>query len=73
MADSHSGAPRLLDRLRQALRVRHYSRRTEDVYVGWVRRYILFHHKTHPAQLGARQVGDYLTSARCRSCSGIAM
>ena len=40
--------PRLLDQLRLVLRVRHYSRRTEDCYVNWARRFILFHHKRHP-------------------------
>jgi hypothetical protein len=38
-------APRLLDRVRLLLRARHYSRRTEKAYVGWIRRYILFHDK----------------------------
>ena len=37
--------PRLLDRVRSALRSRHYSRRTEEAYVAWIRRYILFHDK----------------------------
>jgi hypothetical protein len=41
--------PRLLDRVREAIRVRHYSRRTEKTYVGWIRRYIFFHGKRHPA------------------------
>ncbi len=46
------GRPRLLDRVREALRARHYSRRTEDAYVAWIRRYILFHRKRHPAGTG---------------------
>ena len=45
--------PRLLDRLREALRVRHYALRTEQAYVDWARRYILFHGKRHPESLGA--------------------
>ena len=41
--ESHSAnPPKLLDRVRQAIRVRHYSRRTEDVYVTWIRRFIVF-------------------------------
>jgi hypothetical protein len=40
--------PRLLDRVRATIRSRHYSRRTEKVYVAWIRRYILFHGKRHP-------------------------
>ena len=50
--------PRLLDRVRQAIRARHYSLRTEDAYVDWIRRYILFHGKRHPARDGrARDQG----------------
>ena len=44
---------RLLDRVCDALRIRHYSRRTERAYVGWIRRFILFHGKCHPAEVGA--------------------
>ena len=40
--------PRLLDRVIEALRARHYSRRTEEAYVAWMRRYIFFHGKRHP-------------------------
>jgi integron integrase len=55
------GPPRLLDRLRQAIRVRHYSRRTEQAYVHWVRRFVLFHGKRHPARMGAPEVGEFLS------------
>ena len=44
--------PRLLDRVRAAVRLRHYSRRTEESYIAWIRRYILFHGKRHPADMG---------------------
>ena len=44
--------PRLLDRVRAAIRARHYSRRTEKAYVAWIRRYIFFHDKCHPADMG---------------------
>src|SRR3989442_4945265 len=54
--------PRLLDRVRQGLRLRHYSRRTERAYVGWIRRYILFHGKRHPAGMGAEEVSRFLSS-----------
>ena len=47
--------PRLLDRLRESLRVRHYSLRTEGSYLDWVRRFILFHGKRHPRDLGRRR------------------
>ena len=54
--------PRLLDRVRQALRARHMSRRTEEAYVAWIRRYIFFHHKRHPAEMGAPEITAFLTS-----------
>src|SRR5262245_28314606 len=54
--------PRLLDRVRAAIRTRHYSRRTEKAYVAWIRRYILFHDKRHPADMGAPEVTHFLSS-----------
>jgi len=42
--------PKLLDRMRAVLRTRHYSIRTEDAYVQWVKRFILFHGKKHPSE-----------------------
>ena len=53
--------PRLLDQVRSAIRVRHYSIRTEAAYTDWVRRFILFHGKRHPLQLGAPEVAAFLT------------
>ena len=53
--------PKLLDRVRDAIRTRHYSRRTEVAYVGWIRRYIGFHQKAHPATLGAADISSFLT------------
>ena len=45
--------PKLLDRMRGVLRTRHYSIRSEDAYVQWVKRFILFHGKKHPSAMGA--------------------
>ena len=53
--------PRLLDRMREAVRARHYSRRTEKAYIHWIKRYILFHDKRHPAEMGAAEVTAFLT------------
>jgi len=53
--------PKLLDRMREALRVRHYSCRTEQTYLDWARRFILFHGKRHPAEMGPAEVGAFLT------------
>ena len=54
--------PKLLDRVRDAIRTRHYSFRTEEAYVGWIRRYILYHHKRHPADMGAADITQFLTA-----------
>ena len=54
--------PKLLDRLRAAIRARHYSARTEEAYVMWVRRYILYHGKRHPSAMGADEVNAFLSS-----------
>ena len=56
-----SHKPRLLDQVREAIRVRHYSYRTELQYVAWIRRYILFHGKRHPADLGGADVEMFLS------------
>jgi integron integrase len=53
--------PRLLDRVREAIRARHYSRRTDKVYVQWIKRFIFFHGKRHPAEMGAAEVTAFLT------------
>jgi len=60
------GAPRptgrrLLDQVRAAIRLRHYSRRTEKAYAGWIRRFILFHEKRHPAEMGKAEVTRFLS------------
>ena len=54
--------PKLLDQVRQLMRLRHYSLRTEEAYVGWIRRYILFHGKRHPRELDEKHVSQFLTS-----------
>jgi len=55
------GKPKLLDQVRAALRLRHYSLRTEQAYVDWVRRFVVFHGRRHPAELGAEEIGAFLT------------
>jgi integron integrase len=54
-------SPRLLDRMRAEIRVRHYSIRTEESYVDWARRFILYHNKRHPKDMGAEEVRDFLS------------
>ena len=51
----------LMDQLQQALRSRHYSRRTEQAYSLWVRRFIRFHHVRHPATMGETEINAFLT------------
>lgn len=53
--------PKLLDQLREALRSRHYSRRTEQTYCHWVKRFIFFHHVRHPADMAEPEINAYLT------------
>jgi len=50
-----------LERIREAVRVRHYSIRTERTYIEWTRRFILFHGKRHPEQMGEKEVAAFLT------------
>ena len=53
--------PKLLDRVRDRARVKHYSIRTEKVYVDWIKRFILFHGKKHPEKMGAAEVEAFLS------------
>ena len=52
---------KLLDQVRDAIRLKHYSIRTEEAYVNWIKRYILFHDKRHPTEMGAPEVEAFLT------------
>jgi len=69
-APSHGPAPphavattiKLLDQVRQAIRTRHYSYRTEEAYVGWIRRFLMFHDQRDPAEIGAVEVSRFLTA-----------
>jgi integron integrase len=67
-AAPEQGKPKLLDRVRQLMRLRHYSLRTEEAYVGWIRRYILFHGKRHPRELNEKHVSEFLSSLAINGC-----
>jgi len=56
-----SSPPKLLDRVKETLRRKHYSYRTEQAYVNWIKRYIFFHNLRHPAEMGAPEVEAFLT------------
>lgn len=53
--------PRLLDQVKNTIRVRHYSLSTEEAYVGWIKRYIKFHNLKHPKDMGTKEVSEFLT------------
>ena len=62
MTTLRADAPKkLLDQMRESLRTRHYSLRTEDAYVEWIRRFILFHNKRHPREMGSAEIEAFLT------------
>jgi integron integrase len=58
--------PKLLDQVRAKIRLKHYSIRTEQAYVDWIRRFVLFHDKRHPAEMGATEVEAFLTHLAVR-------
>ena len=62
---SSNGKPKLLDQVRHALRVRHLALSTEKTYVDWIRRFILFHNKRHPSELGPAELQTFLTHLAC--------
>ncbi len=55
-APGRPAEPKLLDRVREAVRLRHYSRRTEEAYVMWIRRFIVFHGKKHLSVMGGAEI-----------------
>ena len=61
-SDASSRSPKLLEQLRDRIRLKHYSLRTEQAYVQWAKRYIIFHGKRHPAEMGKAEIEAFLTS-----------
>ena len=61
--------PKLLDRVRAAIRTRHYSPRTEEAYLSWMRRFIVFHEKRHPRDLGEAEVTAFVSHLAARGVS----
>ncbi len=64
--EGYSREPRLLDQVHIAIRARHYSRRTEKSYVGWILRFILFNGKRHPVDMGEREIVSFLSMLATR-------
>ncbi len=56
-----SRQPKLLDRMKAQIRLKHYSKRTEEAYIMWARRFILFHHKRHPQEMGVLEIEQFLS------------
>ena len=52
---------RLLDQVREKMRLKHYSLKTERSYIGWIKRYILFHGKRHPLEMGREEIESFLS------------
>src|SRR3989442_7885615 len=65
-ASPSGSSPKLLDQVRQAIRLRHYSRRTEAAYVAWIRRFIVFHRKRHPREVREPAITAFLSSLAAR-------
>ena len=59
--------PKLLDQVRQAIRTRHYSPRTEETYVHWIKRFIFFHNKRHPAEMAEAEIARFLSNLAAES------
>jgi len=59
-------APRLLERVHEAVRIRHYSRRTEKAYTSWIRRFVVFHGRRHPEEMGEAEITAFLSDLATR-------
>lgn len=59
--------PKLLDQVRQAIRTRHYSPRTEETYIHWIKRFIFFHNKRHPAEMAEAEIARFLSNLATES------
>ena len=60
------GKPRLLDQVRERIRLKHYSIRTERVYCEWIKRYVRFRNYRHPSEMGAAEVEEFLSDLAVR-------
>lgn len=61
-----SQAPRLLDEVGTVARLKHYSLKTEQAYLNWIKRFIVFHHKRHPAEMGESEIRQFLSHLAVR-------
>jgi integrase-like protein len=56
-----AGKPKLLDQVRDIIRRKHYSIRTEQAYIDWIKRFIIYHGKRHPGEMAEEEVAEFLT------------
>jgi integron integrase len=56
-----TAGPKLLDQLRTVMRLKHYSKRTEETYLVWIKRFIIFHNTRHPKEMGDKEINEFLT------------
>jgi integron integrase len=66
-APTTASRPKLLDQVRQTIRTRHYSPRTEETYAHWIKRFIFFHNKRHPAEMAEPEIARFLSSLATES------
>lgn len=59
-SENKGNSPKLLDQVRQVIRTKHYSYRTEKLYVGWIRQYIMFHWKKYPNEMGESEINQFI-------------
>jgi hypothetical protein len=57
---------KLLDKVRTELRTKHYSRKTEVAYTNWIKRFVLFHNKRHPNEMGAAEIKSFIQDVRLK-------
>ena len=71
MVGTENRSPKLFDRIREVIRLKHYSLSTEKTYVSWVKRYLLFHNMRHPREMGRQEVESFLSylATTCRVAS----
>ncbi len=61
MVGTENKGPRLFDRIREIIRLKHYSLSTEKTYISWIKRYLLFHHMRHPREMGRHEIESFLS------------
>ena len=66
ISGNKTNKPKLLEQLRNELRIRHYSKRTEEAYTTWIKKFVRFNNDRHPAEMGEKEIPDFLTSLAVR-------